>query len=138
VASASAQIAQGNNDLSAAPSNRPAHWKRQRPRWRSSRHGQAKCDSARQPISWPQCQHRSVKAAKWLARCANHEGHQRQLAQISDIISIDGIAFQTNILALNAAVEAARAGAGRGFAVVPAKCAHWPVGSADAAKEIRC
>ncbi|MDT8451399.1 MAG: methyl-accepting chemotaxis protein [Gammaproteobacteria bacterium] len=40
--------------------------------------------------------------------------------KVTDIIEvIDGIAFQTNLLALNAAVEAARAGEkGRGFAVV--------------------
>jgi methyl-accepting chemotaxis protein len=52
------------------------------------------------------------------------------------LLTIEGIAFQTNILALNAAVEAARAGqAGLGFAVVADEVRNLSMRCADAARQ---
>ena len=64
------------------------------------------------------------------------EDSSRQIAEI--IAVIDSIAFQTNILALNAAVEAARAGEqGRGFAVVAGEVRALSQRSAQAARDVK-
>lgn len=56
-------------------------------------------------------------------------------ARLEKSLTIEDIAFQTNILALNAAVEAARAGeAGKGFAVVADEVRNLASKSAEASK----
>lgn len=141
VATASTQIAQGNNDLaSRTEQSASALVETSAAMAQLNSHVQDNAQHAREADALAhQAREVAVRGGQVVSTVVQTmRDINASSAKIADIIGlIDSIAFQTNILALNAAVEAARAGEqGKGFAVVASEVRSLAARSAEAAKEI--
>ncbi|MES2423134.1 MAG: methyl-accepting chemotaxis protein [Pseudomonadota bacterium] len=142
VATASMEIAQGNDDLSSRTERQAGALQQ------TASSMQQLGSTVRQNADNARQANQVAHTASGAAQQGNDVVHQVVSTmkginiasqKMSDIIGvIDGIAFQTNILALNAAVEAARAGEqGRGFSVVAAEVRNLAQRCTTAAREIK-